>query len=102
MRLKELREKMQITQTEVARITEIPVRNYNHYENNMTEPDIETLIKLANFYRTSVDYLIGRDVEQINLEAIKPIKKKLIQYILRMNELEEIKTEAYLDGLMGE
>ena len=99
MRLKELQKNCQFTIKESADRLGIPMSTYNGYLVGNREPDIETLIKLANYFRTSVDYLIGRDVEQVNLNAIKPVKKKLIQYIIQMNELQEIKAEAYLDGL---
>ena len=100
MKLKELREKKNITQTELARITQIPVRNYNHYENGITQPDIETLCKLADFYHTTIDDIVGRQTELINLNALAPVRAKLIRYIIQMNDLQEIKVEAYLDGLM--
>jgi len=101
-KLRDLRIKNNFTQKDVAEKLMLTRPTYNAYEQKISEPNIETLIKLAEFYHTSIDYLVGRNVENINLEAIKPVKKKLIQYILKMNELEEIKAEAYLDGLMGD
>ncbi|MBQ8430586.1 MAG: helix-turn-helix transcriptional regulator [Clostridia bacterium] len=102
MKLKELRKIKGYTQNEVASLLNIQTMTYNGYENNKREPNIEMLCKLAKLYNTSIDYLVGQETNQVNLEAIKPVKKKLIQYILKMNELQEIKAEAYLDGLMGE
>ena len=100
MRLKELRTKLKMTQSEVARILEINVRNYNRYENELSQPDIQTLIKLANFFNTSIDEIVGRETKLINLNALKPVKKKLVEYCLQMNDNQEIKAEAYLEGLM--
>lgn len=101
MELKKLREKTNLTQTEVARISGINLRNYNKYENNVTEPDIETLCKLADFYHVTIDELVGRNTNMINLNALQPVRAKLIKYIIQMNDLQEIKAEAYLDGLMN-
>jgi len=102
MKLLELRKKKQISQTELAQILQIPQTTYSSYETKRANPDIDTLCKLADFYNCTLDELVERKSHLLNLEAIKPIKKKLIQYILEMNELQEIKTEAYLDGLMGD
>lgn len=101
IRLKELRERARKTQTEVAKTTQIPVRNYNHYENGVTQPDIETLCKLADYYCCSLDELVGRETKMINLNAIKPTKARLIEQILTMNDLQELRTEAFISGLMG-
>ena len=48
----------------------------------------------------NVDELVGRKTQNINLYALNPIKKEIIQIVLQMNELQEIKVKAYLDGLM--
>jgi HTH-type transcriptional regulator, competence development regulator len=57
-RLKNLRGKT--TQEEVAGRIGISRARYSHYENGRSEPDTETLNKLADYYDVSVDYLLGR------------------------------------------
>jgi len=57
-RLKEVRGKQ--TQTEVADKIGISRARYSHYENGRSEPDYETLEKIANFFDVSVDWLMGR------------------------------------------
>lgn len=59
-RLKEERLKANLTQKEVAEKLGITREAYTMYETNKTTPSIETLKKIADIYRTSVDYLIGR------------------------------------------
>lgn len=64
-RIRNLREDMDLTQSELARFLNISQRTYSRYENNERSIPIETLSKLATFYKTSVDYLIGRtDVKE--------------------------------------
>lgn len=99
MRLRELREKLKITQTEVARISGINLRNYNKYENGVTQPDIETLIKLADFYHTTVDYIIGRDTDMVNLNGLDTKKAKLVKDVLSINDRKVELMQSYLDGL---
>jgi transcriptional regulator with XRE-family HTH domain len=58
VRLKQLRGKR--TQEEIANQIGISRARYSHYENGRSEPDAETLQKLADTYNVSVDYLLGR------------------------------------------
>lgn len=51
-----------VTQQELADGIGITAPAVNHYVNGRREPDIATLIKLADYFGVSVDYLIGRDV----------------------------------------
>ena len=60
MRLKELRTKLGVTQKEVAKAIICTPTVYSRYEREEREPNIETLILLANYLKTTVDYLIGR------------------------------------------
>lgn len=99
MKLKELREKTKLTQTEVARISGINLRNYNKYENSVTEPDIETLCKLADFYRTTIDEIVGRKTDIINLNALEPEISTLIKKIIKMNETQKAQTINFVGAL---
>lgn len=60
-RLKKLRGKR--TQEEVAKHIGISRARYAHYENERSEPDIETLQKLADYFNVSIDFLLGRTNE---------------------------------------
>ena len=59
-RLKEIREDKDLYQKDIAKILNITQQQYNKYELGINSIPIEKLDKLANFYNTSVDYLIGR------------------------------------------
>lgn len=59
MRLIELREERELTQQTLANFLNIQQSTYSHYETEVRQPSIETLIKLAYFYDTSVDYILG-------------------------------------------
>jgi len=58
-RLIEMRKCKSLTQKQVAEYLEISERAYQHYEYGTREPNIETLNKLAGYFNTSVDYLVG-------------------------------------------
>lgn len=59
-RLKKLREQAGLFQEAVAEAVGTSSRNIGYYENMDRRPNPEMLIKLANFYNVSVDYLLGR------------------------------------------
>ncbi|MBO8163910.1 MAG: helix-turn-helix transcriptional regulator [Brevibacillus sp.] len=59
-RLKSLRKGKGITQQTMAEFLGLTRQGYAKYENNQSEPDNETLQKLADFFDVTVDYLLGR------------------------------------------
>ena len=60
-KLKETRLERKISQKEIAKKINLTQQTYSDYETGRTNPDIETLIKIANILECSVDYLIGRE-----------------------------------------
>ncbi len=67
-RLRELRISLQLTQQEIADKLHISRVRYNQYETGKRQPDNEMLKIISNFYKVSVDYLIGNDPEQATLD----------------------------------
>lgn len=58
--IRDLREDKDLTQQELANILNITQRTYSRYENDERGIPLETICALADFYRTSTDYLLGR------------------------------------------
>lgn len=61
-RLRSLRERRGISQTEAAKRMGMVRTTYSNYEAGNREPDNESLKKLAEFYEVSVDYLLGIEI----------------------------------------
>ena len=59
-RIKELRIRLNKKQTEIAEYLDLNPRTLRLYESNQHEPSIESIIKLADFFDVSTDYLLGR------------------------------------------
>lgn len=59
-RLRDIREDNDLVQKEVAAFLGIDQRVYSNYETGKREIPVHLLIKLAELYRTSVDYLLDR------------------------------------------
>lgn len=60
MRLKDLREDLDITQKEIAEYLHIRQNTYSQYENGQRQLPIDVLNKLADYYNVSTDYILER------------------------------------------
>ena len=58
MRLKDLREDNDLTQTKIAALLNIRQNTYSQYENGQRQIPIPQLIRLAEYYGVSVDYIL--------------------------------------------
>ena len=59
-RIRDLREDMDMNQTQIAKILGMSQTGYSKYETGENDIPTTVLIKLANFYNTSIDYLLGQ------------------------------------------
>lgn len=74
-RIRELRENAGLRQIDVANATGIDQKTLSNYETGKTNPDSYSLIKLADFFDVSIDYLVGRI--NINVLSKSSVCKKL-------------------------
>ena len=58
-RIRDLREDSDLTQSQIAKILDMSQTGYSKYETGANDIPTEILIKLARFYNTSIDYLLG-------------------------------------------
>ena len=58
-RLRDLREDADLNQTQVARYLGMSQTGYSKYETGENDIPTQVLIRLAQFYKTSVDYILG-------------------------------------------
>jgi len=63
-RLKNLREDKDLTQADVAKLLFITQQQYSLYENGYREIPVSMIIKLAEYYNVSIDYILGRTDSQ--------------------------------------
>lgn len=70
-RLKQLRTNLGLTQLDVSRLLGVERSTYVKYERGNSDPPTATLVRLADYFAVSVDYLIGHDSDQISRSAPK-------------------------------
>lgn len=75
--LKTLRTQKGVSQQTVADYLEITRQAYSNYENGNREPDYETLLKLAEYFGTSVDVLLRGEPQDASLNKSKITEEEL-------------------------
>lgn len=63
-RIRDLREENDLSQKELSKYLNIKQNTYSRYETNDRNIPLDIIGKLADYYKTSVDYLIGRTNEK--------------------------------------
>ena len=63
-RIKDMRDDSDLAQKEIAAILGISQTVYSRYERGYQTIPLEHLIKLADYYRVSIDYLVGRSQDK--------------------------------------
>lgn len=100
MQLREYRKKTGLSQDEVAQKLGVHNTTYGNWELGKTEPGIETLIKLADFYHTTIDELVGRPTSLINKMILSDLERSIIEKVLTMDTKQQELTKFYVDTLM--
>lgn len=73
--LRKLRTERNLSQQKLAKIVGISQQSINKYENGQTQPDSQMLMQLAEFFHTSIDYLIGYTDNPNSYRTISDIHK---------------------------
>lgn len=102
--LKKLRNERGITQQYLGISVGISQQSINQYENNSIEPDIFTLSKLADYFNTSIDYIVGRTdirrpIEHTEPYFLNPKEMELIQRYRDLNERERACVNTVVETL---
>ena len=86
-RLRALRHSVNISQAKLAKAIGLQQSAINRYENNQTDPSCDTLLRYANYFDVSADYILGRTENpkgaafdgKVKLEASHPEMEKFIE-----------------------
>lgn len=84
-RLIDLRENKNIFQKDLANILNVEQATVSQWENGKRIPDSETLIKIANYFNVTVDFLIGNDKKGITTFKEQEMKEKEVLKKLLVN-----------------
>lgn len=99
MKLKDWRKKRGVSQIEIAKAINIPQTSYSRYEQGNCDPNISTLIKLADFFNISIDELVERPTDMVNLNLLDDTRKNLIREIINASDVAVGRLDAFYQGI---
>ena len=98
--LKFFRNKLNLKQSDIAEKIGIPRATYQSYENGRNEPNIKTLILLADVFGVSVDSLIEHNADFVDLRAVSHNQRLIVETVVNKLTDEQIaKVVGYIDSL---
>lgn len=87
------------TKYRVAKDCGLNINIFTFWESGRQKPSLDALIKIANYFNVSIDYLVGREVlnnqDISNNATISPVFNRFC----KLTEMQQIKVMAYMDGL---
>lgn len=104
-RVRELRKKSKMTQKELGIALGYSESTISKYESNSIPLDSTNLLLMANFFDTSVDYLLGRENKNEVIErteqrpALTSNEQEFLNALNTLNAIGKIKAMAYIQGL---
>ena len=101
--LRKLREEKGVTQKQLADVISVSQQSINKYENHNIEPDIDTLIKMADYFETSVDYIVGhskirRKIEIVNSYDLNAEETKLVEDYRKLSNKQRFSIALILEN----
>ena len=95
--LKEYRKRSKITQKEISRMLNLPQTTYSSYETGKAEPDLKTLVALANLFHISTDELLGQQkIKTLNKNFSESESAELLQNLSLLNRENIVKVDTYI------
>ena len=102
-RLRELREKKQVSQDDVSKFLGVERTTYTSYESGRSRP-VRVLNKLAEYYNVSIDYLLGLAdlplTKEVNINTLSDTEKQLIFNFRSLNSKGKEKIIQYVADII--
>lgn len=108
MRIRELREERHLRQIDVADAIQTSQTNIGRWENGANEPSSSFVVKLADFFNVSTDYLLGRSddfgavVAGQSSPRLTDEEKVILELYRRMNHAQRVRFQGYGEGMLGD
>ena len=100
IKLREIRINQHKSQKQVANDLNISEPTFSHYETGRYEPDVATLILLADYFGCSVDFLIGHQTAStVQLDLLTDAQKELFGLLRNLSDRQIDKVIGYINSL---
>lgn len=95
LRIKECREKMGYSQTDLANLLGINRANVGMWESFKNRPKIEDIIRLSNIFMVSVDFLLGLDKSNHSYNSLDSSDKEVLEIFRKLDVTGKAKVLGY-------
>lgn len=104
-KLKKLRQESGISQQRLGNAIGVSQQSINQYENHNIEPEIEILRRMADYFNTSIDYIVGhtdirRKIESTEPHQLNGRESELIARFRALNEDEKQSIESVVKNFL--
>ena len=90
---------MHLTQKELAEKVTNVQRNVSNWESGASEPDCETIIKLADIFDITIDELFGRVPLKVEQQLLSGIDHNILKCVRGLNEKQKMALMQFLKTL---
>ena len=91
-RISELRRRRKMTQSQLADYLSVSLNSVSLYERNLSTPDDDTKIKIAELFDVSMDYLMGTSSQETPLHKTQPRTSLLLYENLPPDAYKELQS----------
>lgn len=107
--LKTLRTEKELSQAQLAEVLGITQDSISLWEKGKRVPDTQYVVKLADFFGVSTDYLLGRSDElgyvtvqsSPTVPALADDEAQLLALFRKMDRAQKVRAVAYCEGMIG-
>jgi transcriptional regulator with XRE-family HTH domain len=96
LKIREYREELQLTQKELAEKIGNVQRNVSNWENGTSEPDCETILRLADLFDVSIDELFGRNTSSVRRQATAGTEYAILKSVRGLSESQKYALMQFL------
>jgi len=88
IRIKNLRQAKELNQVQLAEKLGVKKQSISNWENDNIMPSIDMLVRIADFFHVSTDYLLGRNVQEpeapqmLDITGLTPRQAEHVQFIV--------------------
>ncbi len=101
MNLKKLRQEHNLTQEDIAKILNKSSVAYSYYESGRNEPDLKTILTLADFYKTTTDAILGHEVPYLlDKSTLTQEQRELLEDIKNLSPENCKRVKDFITGIL--
>lgn len=106
-RLKEIRESMSLTQLEVSKGIKVERYIVSNWETGRTEPSLQDIKNLADFYQVTADFLLGREddfgnlILPVSFEQLPQAEIELLKGYRKLSKIQKQAVDLQIKALLS-